>query len=314
MKRFRRWRWRKAAYGLLPLTLLLTIAAATGTASAAPATTASIDANKSKTRTGKSVKLEGRFPAQPKAASGEGAGSESRQVRLQFKPTASKRGWRLFATTRQDSQGRYAERVRVRRTGYFRAVDADGRRTARERIRVRAKLRAKLRRRHVKIGRKVKVKGKVKPAIKRRRVVVRIGGEKLRTRTNRKGRFKVRWKADKTGRVTAKVKAKGDAIAAGDFEKAGRAFVYRPAQASYYGPGFYGNRTACGQTLQPSTMGVAHKTLPCGTRLRLRHEGRTVKVKVIDRGPYHGNREFDLTEATKRKLRFGSTGTVWTNK
>jgi rare lipoprotein A (peptidoglycan hydrolase) len=58
-------------------------------------------------------------------------------------------------------------------------------------------------------------------------------------------------------------------------------------------------------------VGVAHKTLPCGTRLALRRGGRVVHARVIDRGPYVGAREFDLTAATKRRLGFGSTGTVW---
>jgi len=71
--------------------------------------------------------------------------------------------------------------------------------------------------------------------------------------------------------------------------------AYRKAFASWYGPGLYGNRTACGQTLTSSTLGVAHKTMPCGTKLHLRHRGRSVTVRVIDRGPYAAGREFDLT-------------------
>ena len=86
--------------------------------------------------------------------------------------------------------------------------------------------------------------------------------------------------------------------------------VYRATAASYYGPGLYGNSTACGQTLTPSTKGVAHKTLPCGTKVTFRYRGRTVTAQVIDRGPYAAGREWDLTAATKRKLGFGSTGTV----
>jgi rare lipoprotein A (peptidoglycan hydrolase) len=71
---------------------------------------------------------------------------------------------------------------------------------------------------------------------------------------------------------------------------------------------------ACGGTLGPSTLGVAHKTLPCGTKLRLRYGSRTVAVRVIDRGPYVGGREFDLTAATKAALGFGSTGTVLSSR
>ena len=55
-------------------------------------------------------------------------------------------------------------------------------------------------------------------------------------------------------------------------------------------------------------MGVANKTLPCGTLVTLRYDGRTVRVAVIDRGPYVAGREFDLTEATKQALGFGGVG------
>ena len=62
------------------------------------------------------------------------------------------------------------------------------------------------------------------------------------------------------------------------------------------------------------TLGVAHRTLPCGTKVTLRHGSKTVTVPVIDRGPYSGNRVYDLTEATKNKLGFGSTGIVLATK
>ena len=74
---------------------------------------------------------------------------------------------------------------------------------------------------------------------------------------------------------------------------------YRLAGASYYGPGLYGNGVACGGTLKPGTLGVANKTLPCGTKVKLRYHGRSITVPVIDRGPYVAGREYDLTEATK---------------
>ena len=90
--------------------------------------------------------------------------------------------------------------------------------------------------------------------------------------------------------------------------------VFRPAAASWYGPGLYGERTACGRTLTTSTMGVANKTMPCGTKVTLRYRGREVTVPVIDRGPYAGNREYDLTAATKAKLGFPRTGTVLTTR
>jgi rare lipoprotein A (peptidoglycan hydrolase) len=68
---------------------------------------------------------------------------------------------------------------------------------------------------------------------------------------------------------------------------------------------------ACGGSLTSSTMGVANKTLPCGTLVTLRYDGHSVRVPVVDRGPYVAGREFDLTEATKQALGFGDTGEVW---
>lgn len=72
--------------------------------------------------------------------------------------------------------------------------------------------------------------------------------------------------------------------------------------ASWFGPGFWGNRTACGQTMTSELVGVAHRTLPCGTAVTLRYGGTTLTVPVVDRGPYVYSREFDLTYATKLRL------------
>jgi len=87
-------------------------------------------------------------------------------------------------------------------------------------------------------------------------------------------------------------------------------FVYVASQASWYGPGLYGHRTACGQTLTAHIMGVANKTLPCGTIVKFRYGNRTALARVIDRGPYAAGRTWDLTAAVKSKLRFPSTGAV----
>lgn len=69
--------------------------------------------------------------------------------------------------------------------------------------------------------------------------------------------------------------------------------------ASWYGPGFYGNRTACGQTYTPELIGVAHRTLPCGTLVVIEYRGRVLTVPVIDRGPYIAGRTLDLSNATR---------------
>jgi hypothetical protein len=82
----------------------------------------------------------------------------------------------------------------------------------------------------------------------------------------------------------------------------------RWAGATWYGPGLYGNRTACGQVLRPGTLGVAHRNLPCGTAVKFVYRGRQVVTRVIDRGPYsHGN-DWDLTLAVARALSFERVG------
>jgi rare lipoprotein A len=168
--------------------------------------------------------------------------------------------------------------------------------------------------RHVMVGDSVVIHGRVDP-VDSRPVLVKVDGEKARTvRSQGDGRFAVRWRASRAGVYEAKVIAGGSAVARTARTRGTRVNVYRPATASYYGPGLYGNGTACGRTLTPSTVGVAHPTLPCGARVILRYRGRTVTVPVIDRGPFSGNREFDLTAATKAKLGFGSTGTVLTTR
>ena len=76
----------------------------------------------------------------------------------------------------------------------------------------------------------------------------------------------------------------------------------RRAGASWYGPGFYGNRTACGQRLRQSTVGVAHKTLPCGSQVLIGYKGRYLLTRVIDRGPFIAGRSWDLTNGARIAL------------
>jgi rare lipoprotein A len=85
---------------------------------------------------------------------------------------------------------------------------------------------------------------------------------------------------------------------------------YQAVKATWYGPGFYGHRTACGTRLTRHTLGVAHKRLPCGTNVALRYRGRTVVVPVIDRGPYSRGVDYDLTAATARTLGMRQTSRV----
>lgn len=84
----------------------------------------------------------------------------------------------------------------------------------------------------------------------------------------------------------------------------------RRSGASWYGPGFYGNRTACGQTLRSGTVGVAHKKLPCGSKVLIGYRGRYLMTTVIDRGPYIAGRSWDLTNGARKALKFDGVGDV----
>lgn len=81
---------------------------------------------------------------------------------------------------------------------------------------------------------------------------------------------------------------------------------------SWYGPGFYGQRTACGYALTETLRGVAHRTLPCGTLVTFRNpaNGRTATVPVVDRGPYVAGRQWDLTGGLCRYLGRCYTGSI----
>ncbi len=83
---------------------------------------------------------------------------------------------------------------------------------------------------------------------------------------------------------------------------------FRTAGASWYGPGLWGNSTACGQTLRPRTLGVAHRNLPCGTAVKFVYRGRALVTQVIDRGPYAKGRAWDLTAAASEALGFEGVG------
>lgn len=165
-------------------------------------------------------------------------------------------------------------------------------------------------------GGRVAVHGRVRPGGHRRVKVVFRGPDRgvLETRSEAGGSFVLRWSPELTGDYAVRAFGVHSARGRGSASVARRLTAYRPAHASYYGPGLYGNGVACGGTLLPGTMGVAHKTLSCGTKVKLRYRGRSVTVPVIDRGPYVAGRVYDLTEAVKERLRFPGTGTVLANR
>jgi hypothetical protein len=85
---------------------------------------------------------------------------------------------------------------------------------------------------------------------------------------------------------------------------------HHDSNISWYGPRFYGHGTACGPTLTKTLVGVAHRTLPCGTKVTFRYKGRTLTVPVVDRGPYVAGRTWDLTHGACAILKHCFTGSI----
>ncbi len=175
-----------------------------------------------------------------------------------------------------------------------------------------SKLTSRIASHHVLVGGSVRVNGRAgAPYGTIVRLQVRRGGAWRtvdRVHAGRQGRYRLLWRPRSTGSRALRV------LAAGDSRDSGRVAVYRRALASWFGPGLFGSALACGGHLTARTLGVANKTLPCGTKLRLRYRGRSVTVRVIDRGPYVGAREFDLTAALRARLRFDGVGTILTTR
>jgi rare lipoprotein A (peptidoglycan hydrolase) len=110
----------------------------------------------------------------------------------------------------------------------------------------------------------------------------------------------------------ATAEAEEATVTASAFNEAELSFTpYRIAGASWYGgTSMWGRHTACGEVLRPTTIGVANKTLPCGTPVKFVWHGHSVIAPVIDRGPYVKGRAWDLTAATAESLEFEGIGRI----
>jgi|GEM_PF-1735920 len=131
------------------------------------------------------------------------------------------------------------------------------------------------------------------------------------TRAAGNGRFSIAWRTSQVGRyaLRAVVAPAAGAAAANGVPTIG-VTIYRPSLATLYGPGFYGHRTACGTLLRRLTIGVANRTLPCGTPVAVYYGGRVLVVPVIDRGPYANGANWDLTMAAGTALGMSGTETI----
>jgi hypothetical protein len=120
------------------------------------------------------------------------------------------------------------------------------------------------------------------------------------------GSFTAAWHPTQTGTLSLRAATANGSAAS----PAVSVLVYRPSIATEYGPGFYGHKTACGTVLRRATIGVANRTLPCGSPVSIYYRGRMIVVPVIDRGPYANHANWDLTMATGRALGIYGTTTI----
>ena len=124
------------------------------------------------------------------------------------------------------------------------------------------------------------------------------------------GSFTAVWPANHIGRFAIRAVITSAHAQAATITPTMTITVYRSAIATLYGPGFYGHKTACGQKLTPGMIGVANRTLKCGTKVSIYWNGKTLLVPVIDRGPYANHADWDLTEATAQALGMDGTETI----
>ena len=171
---------------------------------------------------------------------------------------------------------------------------------------------------HALLGHAAKLTGTVKPRHRGRVVLIQRYDEVARswiseaaTTVARDGVFAARWRPRALGelrlRATLEPRRSASATSASP-EVSVR--VFEPALATWYGPRLYGNLTACGQELTRELVGVAHRTLPCGTLVEIAHGGSSLVVPVVDRGPFVDGIAWDLTKAAADALGLTATTRV----
>ena len=131
----------------------------------------------------------------------------------------------------------------------------------------------------------------------------------VQARVGSDGSFSAVWQTNHIGRFAIRAVlagAQGGAARSSAGWPTVTVTVYRPSIATWYAD--WGSTTACGVVLHKNTLGVANRTLPCGTQVALYYAGKTITVPVIDRGPYANGADWDLTEATANLLSTKAVG------
>jgi len=130
------------------------------------------------------------------------------------------------------------------------------------------------------------------------------------TTTTSGGDFTAQWLPTKAEKLSVRAVPMNATIRATNSIPVKTISVYKSFSATWFGPGFYGNRTGCGRKMTRKLIGVAHKKLKCGTKVEIYYKGRVIVAPVVDRGPFRHNTEYDLTYAAAKKLKFKQTAKV----
>jgi rare lipoprotein A len=239
--------------------------------------------------------------------------------------------WRRLKATRIGGRGRFAFRSVLRHSGFVRVRDAatgaavpaasspvasaaaavPGSRV--RPVTVTAQVHVAQRQLNVLGGNSLGVAGKLLPELGGRIVALQghsaTGWRTLAsTSTGRLGGFRFRYTPSSGFGRRLRVRFGGDRANGGSVAPAGQLTVYNQSVASWYEDG--GN-TACGFH---AGLGVANRSLPCGTKVKFRYGGRSVTAVVDDRGPFVGGRDWDFNQNTAAALHFQGVGTVWASR
>ena len=246
-------------------------------------------------------------------------------VALEFAPRGATTWSRLGSTTVAGT-GAFRLAGRLERSGAVRVVDtsdgsltpfvagrAPGATSSSTRVQVTASMRVPARRISVLGGQAVRVRGRLLPGVPGRKITLQAlkngAWQTLATaRTGSAGKFALRYVAGDPGQERLRVRFAGDRLNGRTTAHAGQMTIYRHAGASWY---YDGGNTACGFHAR---YGVANRTLPCGTKVAFRYNGRSVTATVDDRGPFVGGRDWDLNQTTAGALGFGGVGEVWSSR
>ena len=267
----------------------------------------------------------------PVTVHGWGPASAASHRAILESAVAGSSDWRALAASTIDAAGRFQMQTRLRRSGYLRVIDAgpvavaatvtpdqitvpaSGPASPAQRVSVAASFQVPGRAHDVLAGSALLLHGWLRPAVAGRQVRLQgRDGSGWRTlaqaRTGSAGGFRLRFYPQSGLQRRLRVSFVGDRSNTAATRPAGAMTVYGQSLASWYNDG---GSTACGFH---AGLGVANRSLPCGTKVRVRYGGRSVTATVDDRGPYVGGRNWDLNQNTAGALGFGGVGTIWVSQ